>query len=454
MSDTEEAFFRDSSEAQKEGKQGIARRQRARLAEQIAYVREHSPYYRELYRDLPPHVEDVRLLPITNIEKLMDRYDDWVTDREVTLERVRAHVNDLSLVGKRLLGKYTVTTTSGTTGRRSFFIMSDHTREMAFNVSTRSLATVFTPDTVEKVRARAWRTAMLVPTGGHFGTHVLSVQQRAEFPHVDQRIFAVTTPIPDLVEQLNAFDPAYVECYPTVALLLAIEQEAGRLRIKPEVFRLGGEGLTDAEYARIRTAFGAKLADTYGANEFPGLMVKCPHGWYHTHDDWMIFEPVNADYQPTPPGERSHSVLLSVLFRRDQPIMRYNMGDSLVVRPDPCECGSPFTAVRVHGRVPILLNFPQPEGGNTTLTSLLFILQVELVPAVERYQIIQTAPIALRVRLQLRPGNDPDRTWSAVHEKLSRMLKENGLAHVTVERGTEPPELSPGGKMRSVIPLS
>lgn len=453
MSSTPVSIYRDARKAYKEGRDGIARRQRARLAEQIAWVRAHSRYYGELYRQLPDGVDEVTRLPITNKQKLMDRFDDWVTDPELTAERVRAHAADPARIGERLAGKYTVTTSSGTTGLRAFFVMSDETRRTAFTVAMRGISRVLTPWTVLKLLARRWRTAMLVPIGGHFASYAVAVQQRDEsrFP---SRIFPVTTPMPELVEQLNAFRPAYVECYPTTAALLATEQEAGRLRIKPALMRLGGEGLPDSEYARIRDAFGARILDLYGANEFPALMMKCPHGWYHTHDDWSVFEPVDANYQPTPPGEQSHTVLVSVLYRREQPIMRYDVGDSLLVRPDPCECGSPFTAIKVRGRVPILMKFRTTAGRDVTLSSLPVSQRVALAAGVEQFQIVQTAPSILRVRLQLRAGADPDRVWRDVHAALVRMLEDHDLAQVVVERGTEPPERSAGGKFRSVIPLS
>jgi len=76
----------DTRRAKREGPAGIAQRQRARLAEMVAFARSNSPYYRELYRDLPAHVEDPTLLLVTDKKKLMARFDDWVTDREVTLE--------------------------------------------------------------------------------------------------------------------------------------------------------------------------------------------------------------------------------------------------------------------------------------------------------------------------------------------------------------------------------
>ncbi|WP_394827748.1 hypothetical protein [Pendulispora albinea] len=449
------AIFRDVRKARKEGPEGVSRRQRARLRELIAYVRAHSPYYRELYADLPASLDDVRPLPVTNKQKLSERFDDWVTDRELTLAKVRAHADDPDKVGQKLHGKYTVTTSSGTTGRRAFFLMSEETKTVGGLLVLRAMSSVLSTWKVLKILTASGRTAMLVPTGGHFGSHVLATQKRDASARRKRsmRIFPVTTPMPELVEQLTAFQPTYVECYPTVALLLTGEREAGRLAIAPEFLAICGEGLTENEYARMRAAFGTTVLDLYGANEFPGLMIKCPEGWYHLHDDWMIFEPVDAHYQPTPPGERSHTVLVTVLYRREQPILRYDIGDSILVRPDPCPCGNPFQAIKVNGRVPIMLHFPTPGGEVRTLSSFVVSLQIELAGGVELFQIVQTAPETLRVRLQPRAGADPEKVWRDAHLALSSMLTKHGLAHVAIERGTEPPELSPGGKLQSVIPL-
>ena len=40
----------------------VAKWQRARLTEMVAYARANSPYYRDLYRDLPDQFEDPTLL--------------------------------------------------------------------------------------------------------------------------------------------------------------------------------------------------------------------------------------------------------------------------------------------------------------------------------------------------------------------------------------------------------
>ena len=54
------------------------------------------------------------------------------------------------------------------------------------------------------------------------------------------------------------------------------------------------------------------------------MAYDCGQGWLHVNSDWVILEPVEADYSPTPPGQASHTVLLTNLANRIQPIIRYD----------------------------------------------------------------------------------------------------------------------------------
>jgi hypothetical protein len=79
----------------------------------------------------------------------------------------------------------------------------------------------------------------------------------------------------------------------------------------------------------------------------------------------------------------------------------------------------------------------------------------EIVDAmgVELFQIVQTSPTSLRVRFCPAAGAAPDQVWRAAHTEIARMLAEQGLTRVAIERAEEPPEQTPGGKYRPVIPL-
>ncbi|PRY02450.1 hypothetical protein [Allonocardiopsis opalescens] len=167
-----------------------------------------------------------------------------------------------------------------------------------------------------------------------------------------------------------------------------------------------------------------------------------------------MVEPVDAGHRPVPPGERSHTVLISNLANRVQPILRYDLGDSVVLRPDPCPCGSPLPAARVQGRTADLLGFPTRGGGRTAMSPLLVAILLDHAPGVDQVQIVQTAPDVLRVRL--RPARDADReeVWRRLREEPAGLLAEHRVDGVAIERVEEPPERSPGGKFRRIVPLA
>ena len=85
----------------------LERIQRKRLRALVAYARKNSPFYGELYRGLGADWTLGDLPPVTKPE-LMARFDDVVTDRTVTMARVRDFTRDIDNVGRMLDGKYLV----------------------------------------------------------------------------------------------------------------------------------------------------------------------------------------------------------------------------------------------------------------------------------------------------------------------------------------------------------
>ncbi len=212
------------------------------------------------------------------------------------------------------------------------------------------------------------------------------------------------------------------------------------MRIKPVLVVLSAEGLPPAGYDRISKAFATTVRHS------------CDEHWLHVNSDWVVVEPVDADYHPVAPGDESHTTLISNLANRIQPILRYDIGDSVLVRPDPCPCGNPLPAIRVQGRTADLLTFTTERGEQVAIPALMF--EIVDTPGIELFQIVQTARTRLRVRLRLTPGADAERVWQAARAEIARVLAQRQLGHVTAERAAELPEQSPGGKFRAVLPLT
>jgi phenylacetate-CoA ligase len=442
-------LLRDARRAKRQGPAATAQRQRMRLAELVVFARANSPFYRELYLDLPERVEDVTLLPVTDKKRLMARFDEWATDREVTLEKVRAFIENRDLVGERFLGKYFVATTSGSTGAPGVFLLDDGTLAIGAALLSRGIGDWLGFGDYVRIMLGGIRMAMVVATGAHFAGIVTGTLLRKRYGKRVE-VLAAQAPLPELVARINQFRPAIFVAYGSVGALLASEQEAGRLRINPALVLLTAEGLPAGEYERIARAFCAKVRHTYIATEASMIAYSCEHAWLHVSSDWLIVEPVDANYRPVPPGELSHTVLVTNLANRVQPVLRYDLGDSILVRADPCPCGNLLPAIRVQGRAADALTFPR-DGAEVSVPPLAF--EMDYTPGVDLFQLVQTTPTSLRVRLRIAATADPDRVWRAVESEIAGLLAAHNLDHVTIERADEPPVQSAGGKYRSIIPL-
>ncbi|MBI2735926.1 MAG: phenylacetate--CoA ligase family protein [Rhodospirillales bacterium] len=424
-----------------------------RLADIVAFARANSPYYRDLYKNLPASIENPSLLPVTDKKTLMASFDAWVTDREVTIERVRKFIEDPNLVGEKFLGRYLVATTAGTTGTPGIFVLDDNHMRGGTSGLREAFRTWLSFGDFVRIVVRGARFAALHATGGHFVSVAGFTRARRSSRVLAKltRDFSVHAPIKELVNGLNEFRPAVVLSYASIVSLLAREQELGRLRIKPVLLVLTAEGLAEEEYGRIAKAFGAKVRSTWGSTEIGGPTYSCAEGWLHVVGEWIILEPVDADHRPTSPGEQSHTVLVTNLANRVQPILRYDLGDRVLQRPDPCPCGNPLPAIRIQGRSAEVLRFPIQAGEDVSIPPLAF--EIDHVPGVDLSQVVQTTPTNLRIRLRFASGADPNQVWQKVHGELKHLLARHELHQVTIERAEEPPEQGRGGKFRAIIPL-
>lgn len=433
-------------------------KQHARLVELVKFARIYSPYYRELYQGLPNNVDSLSQLPITNKKKLMARFDDWVTDPSITLDKVRSFIDDPNLVGEQFLGKYHVAVTSGTTGSHGIFLTDDSTTAMSAKINKRAKLSWIGINGLLKLFVRGFRLAAITATGEHFGflSGINYMRKTNNFWRKRVRAFSVHMPILELVSQLNEFQPTLIMGYASVVALLASEQELGRLYIRPVFVEVMSEKLIDAEFQKIGKVFKVKPYQMYGSTENPFASSICKHGWYHVNSDVVILEPVDAEYRPVPLGTMSHTVLITNLVSRIQPIIRYDLGDSIVMRPNACPCGDPRPAIQVQGRAADALVFTASNGEKVMVPPLLFVTLIDRMHGIELFQIVQTSPTILRIRLHYAASVDQqqqDRQWQILCDELTTMLMGRNLGHITFERDSESPEQSQGGKFRMVIPF-
>ncbi|HET7318642.1 MAG TPA: phenylacetate--CoA ligase family protein [Nitrospirota bacterium] len=432
--------------------EGTVLRQHARLHRLIEYARSRSSYYRERYAAFPRGICDLRELPPLSKSDLMANFDGWATDPAVTRETAEAFIADPIRIGHLYLDRYVAFSTSGTTGTPAV-ILQDLGAMSVYQglLLARRLPTLIAAGAFRPFWRNRARTATIITTGGHFASSVVEALVRTRYPRLAgrNRTFSLMAPLPELVRGLNEFRPAVVGSYPTALAVLAGEQAAGRLRIAPALLLSGAERLSTPLGKRISETFQCPLRDTYAASEFMGIAFDCRFGRLHVNADWLILEPVDADGEPVAPGKASHTTLLTNLANLVQPLIRYDLGDSVTVFPAACPCGSPLPAIRPEGRRDEILWIELADGAPRPLIPLVLATAVEEAPGLLRYQVLQAGPRRLRLRLEEAPGHDRAQVCGDVVHRLRAYLSSQGLASVEVELSEERPRSdTAGGKLR------
>ena len=179
--------------------------QHERLMNLVQFAREHSQLYRNLYSHLPAGLDDLSRLPIVTKPELMEHFDEWAADPQVTRASVGEFIADPARIGQRYLDRYAVWTTSGITGRQGIFVHDDGTQVvyMAMLIARTSRHMRFL--------LKGGRVAVLVVPDGHFAVTSLLEALRRRYPIVANAIrpFSVLSPLPELVRDLNAFQHSH-----------------------------------------------------------------------------------------------------------------------------------------------------------------------------------------------------------------------------------------------------
>ena len=188
--------------------------------------------------------------------------------------------------------------------------------------------------------------------------------------------------------------------YASMARILADEQLAGRLHIQPGKTFTSSEVLTDETRRRVRSAWGDEPFNQYGATETADIAAehkRCRH--MHLFEDLVVVEVVDEHHQPVPPGTYGAKLLVTTLFSRTQPLIRYELNDSVRLAKETCSSGLPFAMLGgIQGRVEDALHLPARSGGRVAVQPLMFNRVMDILP-VSGWQIVQEADDSLTVLL-------------------------------------------------------
>ncbi len=398
------------------------------------YTYAHSPFYQQFHQGL--YDAPLQELPVLTKAIMMEHFDELVTDRTIRLEEVKTHMRTLT-GDERFLGRYRVNATSGSSGHPGLFLFNS----AEWITVLASFARAREWGGVKLDLTRRVKTATVASTTPfHMSTRVNATAHSWWMPEIR---LAASEPLATIVQRLNAWQPEVLIAYASMMRILADEQLAGRLQITPRTVFTSSEVLTEQTRRHIVQAWGELLFNQYAATESGSLAAECDHHvGMHLMEDLVIFEVVDQDYRPVPPGVYGDKLLISVLFNHTQPLIRYELSDSVRLATNPCPSRRPFALIdEIQGRVEDVLSFPGTAGGVVNVHPLVFSRIMDTIP-VSGWQVIQEAD-GLRVLLSGVRGEFGDEMLA---DTLRQALAEQGVIapHVEVQRVESIPKTAAG----------
>ncbi len=402
--------------------ESVRRLQQGRLEILVRHAAAHSPFYRDHYRGIDGGNVALAALPPVTKDALMDDFDGWTTDRSLKLADLERHIDGLS--GDDLhLGRYRVMATSGSTGGRGVFVYSE--AEWTMNLANFARLN----ERLVGVHPRLLPHRLRVASVGTTSPIHISTRNGLSVSVGINRVLRLDArrSVDELAAALDAFRPDLVVGYPSVLAMLADEHEAGRLRFRPAKVVTVSEVRTPEMTETIRRAWGVEPFSWYGITEGGVLAGDCEHHrGMHVFEDLFIVENMDADGRPVPDGVVGHKLLLTNLFNRTQPLIRYELSDMVVLDSRPCPCGRTCRRVRsIEGRSDDILRLPARAGGQVAVHPITLRSPFARLAELRQYKVLHDEG-RIHVLIVARDRSKSEATERRVRDSLAKALLDVG----------------------------
>jgi len=404
--------------------------QRRNLANLLRVAKARSPYYAKVLQGFDPDRGDLRTIAPIDKPTLMHNFDEVTTDPALRYDACHAFVNDHDKIGRLFDGRFVLAHTSGSTGKRGIFAFDRMGWEFPQALGFTQPYNNPHMQRMALAPLASLKVSAIIPIGGHYTSYLLPAITNTGLRNVFAKMefVDILDPFAKIIDRLNAQQPNIVHSYPSMLDALAFHQEQGRLRIKPIVMMGASEPFPETVKQRLRAAFpGVYLVEVYAATEVPTIAHTCTHGRMHLAADWVILENVDGAGNPVPPGEWGEMVYATCLYNYAQPLIRYELSDSIRYHDELCPCGCPLPTIEISGRSNDTLWVPDAEGNVITLLATPILVAFMEVPGLRQYQLVQRAAHHIHINYVVdRPGGEK-RVQRDIENVFDAYLKRHGI---------------------------
>ena len=351
--------------------------QEEKLREFIPYINKDVEYYKELFLNnrINPveikNIKDLEKIPLLDKKIIKSRTDDFYC----------RHINKIPHFNHR---------TGGSTGIPLEYKMS---------LSDYYLGII--------VRLFNWGFA-----GYEFGDKVFVIAGYSLIPDIKYEInqklknFAFNTKmfssyqlshskLDEVYLKLIKQKPNFIWGYPSSLYILAkfFQDNNYSLSYTIKGIFTTSERLLSFQRRKLMEVFQTQVFDTWGLNDGGGSAYECEfHKGMHVDMVRSILEVLDENKKQVTEGEGE--IYLTGLYNIAMPFLRYNTGDIAKITYKKCKCGRESPRIlEIMGREADILNLNDIQIGGPILTILMGKLSIE------QYQIIQTGPRDLIIRM-------------------------------------------------------
>jgi len=319
--------------------------QAARFSQIVAFAQKESTFYEKLYRDIPKasQLKHITELPI------------------VSKEMLRKAIDTVYTIPKN---EAVVSKTGGTTGKslevlftkdnfQERFALLDNFRsicgyELGKKTAWFSGKSLLTPRDIKK--NRFWKTDLYHKVR-YYSTFHIKDEYLAHY-----------------IQDLKKFKPEFLVGFPSNMYEIAKFGLSKGFNF-PEGIIKGvfptAETVTPQSRQTIERFFKTKLYDQYASSEGAPFIFECRNGNLHLELQSGVFEVLDANNEPAKTGR-----LITTSFTTyGTPLIRYDIGDSLVLSDRTCDCGNNNPLVEeILGRIDDFVY--SPENGKINLGNI------------------------------------------------------------------------------------
>ena len=178
------------------------------------------------------------------------------------------------------------------------------------------------------------------------GTGEVGIEKRRGLRWMDPvRVVRIprSVSIPEQRSLLLQTRPNVITGHPSCMELVAESLNGLPSSFKPDLVVSRGEILYDKTRVLLEQTFGCRVANYYSCDEIGNIAWECPdeRGKLHVNTDGCFIEVVDEDGSLVPDGEEGF-ILVTNLFNRTMPFIRYKLGDRVTSLPSSnqrCSCG-------------------------------------------------------------------------------------------------------------------